>query len=49
MLDPRRSHLKALRLDGDRYSVEADLDADGRFRPSRFPRLTLRMRDVFAD
>ncbi|MDX2165576.1 MAG: Uma2 family endonuclease [Deltaproteobacteria bacterium] len=48
MIDPRRGGLKAMRLEGGRYVVEAELGARGVFRPSLFPGLTLRMRDVLA-
>jgi len=46
LVDPKRGTLRALRLEGDRYAVEAELGPRGRFVPSLFPRLTVRMRDV---
>jgi Uma2 family endonuclease len=48
LLDPRRGALRALRLDGDQYRVEAELGPRGTFRPTLFPGLTLRLRDVLA-
>jgi Uma2 family endonuclease len=49
MLDPRRGGLKALQLDGTQYVVEAEVGTRGVFRPSLFPGLIVRMRDVLVD
>ncbi|HSP98814.1 MAG TPA: Uma2 family endonuclease [Candidatus Dormibacteraeota bacterium] len=48
LVDPRRGTLRALRLEGHGYAIEAELGRRGTFVPSLFPRLTVRMRDVLA-
>lgn len=48
LVDPKRGTLRALRLAGDRYAAEAEIGPRGRFTPSRFPRLSVRMREVLA-
>ncbi len=48
LVDPRKQILRALRLEDGAYAVEAELVARGTFRPTLFPGLIIRMRDVFA-
>jgi Uma2 family endonuclease len=48
LVDPRKRGLVALRLEGGAYVREAECGPRGVFRPTLFPGLTLRMRDVFA-
>ena len=47
-VDPRAGKLTALRLDGARYAVEAEVGPRGTFKPSLFPGLVIRLRDVLA-
>lgn len=46
MIDPRKGTLVALRLTDDTYSVEAEVGPRGTFKPSLFPGLAIRMRDL---
>lgn len=46
MVDPRKGTLLALRLTDDAYAVEAEVGPRGTFRPSLFPGLAIRMRDL---
>ncbi|MBX3025982.1 Uma2 family endonuclease [bacterium] len=46
MVDPRAGTLVALRLQGDAYAVEAEVGPRGTFKPSLFPGLAIRMRDL---
>jgi Uma2 family endonuclease len=48
VVDPRRRRLQAWRSEGGGYVVEAELVDGARFRPSLFPRLTIRLADVWA-
>ncbi len=48
IVDPRRRTLRALRLEGSAYRIEAELSARGTFKPALFPGLTIRVRDVFG-
>jgi Uma2 family endonuclease len=48
VVDPRRRRLHAWRAEGGRYVVDAELAGDARFRPALFPRLTIRLADVWA-
>jgi Uma2 family endonuclease len=48
VVDPRRQRLQAWRSEGGRYMLEAELEGDVRFRPSLFPRMTVRLADVWA-
>lgn len=46
MIDPRKGTLIALHLDGDAYAIEAKVGPRGTFKPTLFPGLAIRMRDV---
>jgi Uma2 family endonuclease len=48
IVDPRRRQLTAWLLDGERYALEAKVAGDARFRSALFPRLTIRLDDVWA-
>jgi Uma2 family endonuclease len=48
LVDPRKQTLQALRLAGGAYAIGAEVGERGTFRPTLFPGLKLRMRDVFA-
>lgn len=48
LVDPRTRSLLALRLADGVYGREAECGPRGVFRPTLFPGLTLRLRDVFA-
>ena len=47
ILDPRRRSLQAWRSEGGGYVLEAELEGDARFRPTLFPRLAIRLADVW--
>lgn len=48
VVDPRRRRLQVWRSAGGCYVLEADLDGAARFTPSLFPRLTIRLGDVWS-
>jgi Uma2 family endonuclease len=48
LVDPRKQILQALRLEDGVYAVEAEVGARGILRPTLFPGLAIRMRDLFA-
>ncbi|HEY0300816.1 MAG TPA: Uma2 family endonuclease [Rhizomicrobium sp.] len=45
-LDPRAGKLVALRLNGSRYRVEVEVGPRSTFKPSLFPGLSIRIRDL---
>ena len=47
-VDLRKGSLTALRLDGARYAIEAEVGPRGTFKPTLFPGLAVKMRGVLA-
>jgi Uma2 family endonuclease len=48
LVDPRRRTVQAHRLESGRYVLEVECHAGSTFRPSLFPRLSIRLADLWA-
>ena len=49
LLDPRKQALQAFRLERGAYVVDAEHSGGATFRPSLFPRLSIRLSEVWVD